>query len=145
MSSASRKSRLSDRGTRAFKSFVRGAGDRRLERTIGSHVGLRLLFDQVAQRVPAFAISFAGELQCDLRRSDGTLTVWTIDTRSGSAVARRGVAEQPAVTARLTVADFVRITAGQLDAGTALLDGRLDLAGDFSVVTRLGGLFSRRR
>ena len=35
------------------------------------------------------------------------------------------------------------MTAGELDAGNALLDGRLDLSGDFSVVTRLGFLIRR--
>jgi len=89
-------------------------------------------------------VTFAGELQCELRRIDGTLRIWTIDTRSGRAVARPGAADAPALKARLTVADFVRIAGGELDAGRALLDGRLDLAGDFSVVTRLGDLFGRR-
>ena len=96
---------------------------------------------QVAARVPGFAVRFAGELQCDLRRTDGTLSTWTIDTRSGRAIARSGPAEAPALTVRLTVADFVRMTAGELDPGSALLDGRLDLSGDFSVVTRLGMIF----
>lgn len=133
--------RLGERGSAAYRAFVRGASDRRLELTIGSHGGLRMLMAQVAARVPGFAVKFAGELQCDLRRSDGSFSTWTIDTRSGRAVARAGPAERPALTARLSVADFVRMTAGELDPGNALLDGRLDLSGDFSVVTRLGARF----
>jgi putative sterol carrier protein len=119
---------------------VRSSSDRRLELTIGTRPGLAMLFDALAARMPAFALAF-GELQCDLRRSDGSLTVWTIDTRSGSAAARRGPAERPALTARLSVANFIRIAAGELDPGRAVLDGRLDFAGDFGVVTRLTSIF----
>ncbi len=138
VSTARLQVRLRDRGTRGFRSFVRRSGDRRLERTIGSRMGLRIVFDRIAAGVPGFAVTFAGEFQCDLRRTDGSLRTWTIDTRSGRVIARRGVADSPLVTARLSVADFVRVVGGELDPGRALLDGRLDLAGDFSVVTRLG-------
>ena len=133
--------RIGERGSAAYRSFVRGASDRRLELTLGSRAGLRMLMAQVAARAPGIAVKFAGELQCDLARSDGSVSTWTIDTRSGRAIARSGPAERPALTARLTVADFVRMTAGELDPGSALLEGRLDLAGDFSVVTRLSALF----
>ncbi len=134
---------MNDRGAQAFRSFVSRSGDRRLEWTIGSRLGLRLVFRRFAERVPGFAVSFAGELQCDLLRTDGTLRTWTIDTRSGRAVARCGLADAPGVTAQLTVADFVRIVGGELDPGRALLDGRLDLKGDFGVVTRLGDVLDR--
>jgi hypothetical protein len=130
--------RLGERGSAAYRSFVRGSSDRRLELTIGSRAGLRMLMAQVAAQVPGFALRFAGELQCDLVRGDGRLSTWTIDTRSGRALARSGPADAPALTARLSVADFVRMTAGELDPGNALLDGRLDLKGDFSIVRLLG-------
>jgi putative sterol carrier protein len=41
------------------------------------------------------------------------------------------------------LADFLRMAAGDLDAGRALLTGRLDLAGDFSLAQRLGEMFGR--
>lgn len=132
--------RAAARGTRAYRSFVRGASDRRLELTAGSRAGLRMLMSQVAARVPGFAAKLGGQFQIDLRRSDGTVTTWTLEARGDRIVARAGQARAPLLTARLSVADFVRMTAGELDPGNALLDGRLDLAGDFSVVTRLGFL-----
>jgi hypothetical protein len=135
------RTRVGAGGSRAFKSFVRSSSDRRLERTIGTRAGLRMLFAQLAVRVPSFAATLAGELQCDLRRSDGSLTIWTIDARSGRAIARRGPANRPALTARLSVADMIRMAAGELDPGRAVLEGRLDFAGDFGVMNRLTSLF----
>ena len=41
------------------------------------------------------------------------------------------------------MADFVRMAGGDLDAGKALLIGRLDLEGDFDVAGRLGDMFGR--
>jgi hypothetical protein len=133
--------RLGASGSRAFKTFVRNSSDRRLELTFGTRAGLRMLFAQLAVRVPAFAATLAGELQCDLRRGDGSLTVWSIDARSGRATVRQGPAARPALTARLSVADMIRIAAGELDPGRAVLEGRLDFAGDFGLMTRLTSLF----
>ena len=129
---------MNERGAAAYRSFVRSADDRRLERTVGSRAGLRMLMAQVAARVPGFAAKLGGELQCDLRRNDGSVSTWTLEMRGDRVVARAGPAHAPLLTARLSLADFVRMTAGELDPGNALLDGRLDLSGDFSVVTRLG-------
>ena len=66
---------------------------------------------------------------------------WTIDASAGRARAREGAATSPAVTVKLTVADFVRMAALELDPGAALLDGRLDVAGDFAVASQLGEMF----
>ena len=102
-----------------------------------------MLFAQLAARLPAFATTFAGELQCDLHRSDGSTTSWTIESGPGRAIARRGPAKRPALTARLSVADMIRIAAGELDPGRAVLEGRLDFAGDFGVMNRLMSIFAR--
>jgi putative sterol carrier protein len=49
----------------------------------------------------------------------------------------------PRLVVKLTVADFVRIAGGDLDAGKALLTGRMDLTGDFSLAARLGSMFGQ--
>ena len=135
------RARLGASGTRALKSFVRSSSDRRLELAFGSRAGLQMLFTQLAARLPAFAAAFVGELQCDLHRRDGSLTSWTIEAGRGRAIARRGPAKRPALTARLSVADIIRIAAGELDPGRAVLEGRLDFAGDFGVMNRLMSIF----
>jgi hypothetical protein len=138
------RARVTRRGGLVLKGYIRRSGDRRIEVTLGTRIGLRVLFGQLAARVPGFARAVGGELQCDLSRSDGSLTIWTIDTRSGTPIARPGEADRPDLTARLSVADLFRISAGELDPGRAVLEGRLDFAGDFGVMNRLVSLFGRR-
>ena len=133
-----------DRGEQAFQAFVRRSSDERLERTAGSERGLRLIFGAMAQAYePARADGFAGALQYDLRRGDGRLAQWTVEVDGERATVRPGPAPAPALTLKLTVADFLRMAARDLDAGKALLTGRLDLEGDFSLAQRLGEMFGQ--
>lgn len=133
---------LQNQGLRALRAFVRHSGDRRLERTIGSERGLARVFRGAAARFdPARSDGFTGELQFDLRRSRGTMSHWVITVAHQRATARPGTTEGPALTAQLPVADAIRILAGELDAGAAVLEGRLDLIGDFGVARLLGPMF----
>jgi putative sterol carrier protein len=132
------------RARRTFEAFVRRAGDARLERIAGSDAALKLMFAAMTRAYqPDEAHGFAGELEFDLRRTDGRVAHWTVCVEPRRALARRGRAAAPALTLELTVADFLRIAARDLDAGRAILTGRLDLAGDFSLAQRLGEIFGR--
>ena len=131
--------------TRAFGAVVRRCSDRTLERTLGSERGLGQLFSRTAERFdPERADGFTGDLRFDLRRSSGTISTWTITVAHDQATARAGGEEGAALTASLTVADALRILAGELDVGNAILEGRLDLAGDFGVAMGLGAMFGGR-
>jgi putative sterol carrier protein len=133
-----------DRGEQAFQAFVRRSSDDRLERTVGSERGLKLVFGAMAQAYePDKAHGFAGELQYDLRRADGTVRRWTVRVDPRRATAHPGRATAPALTLKMTVADFLRMAAQELDAGKALLTARLDLEGDFSLAQRLGEMFGQ--
>ena len=135
---------LAERGERAFQSFVRRSDDRRLERTVGSDRGLRLIFAAMEQAyVPEAAGGFSGELQYRLTRSDGTAVDWTVTIDAEGASARPGPARAPALKLAIGVADFVRIAGRDLDPGKALLTGRLDLEGDLAVAARLGEMFGQ--
>jgi alkanesulfonate monooxygenase SsuD/methylene tetrahydromethanopterin reductase-like flavin-dependent oxidoreductase (luciferase family)/putative sterol carrier protein len=137
-------SALTERGERAFRAFVRRSDDRRLERTVGSDRGLRMLFGAMARAyTPAAANGFTGEVQYDLRRADGRLAPWTVAIASDRAVARPGPASAPALTLKLAVADFVRMAGRDLDPGKAMLTGRMDLEGDFALAARLGEMFGQ--
>lgn len=126
----------------AISSLVRGATDRRLERTVGSRAGLALLFGVMARRfAPEKAGEFAGVIQYRLRAEDDGVREWLVEVEGGRARARRGAAADPRVTLSLALADFVRLAAGELDPGKALLTGRLDVEGDVSVAVRLGEMF----
>lgn len=136
---------LSDLAQRRFARFVGRAPDARLERVVGSRAGLRTVFGAMARRFdPAGAAGFVGDLQFDLLRpASGAVTSWTVAAGPTSAVARPGASSAPAVVVKLSVADFARLAAGELDPGRALLSGQLDLEGDFAVATRLGAMFGR--
>ncbi len=127
-----------------FRAFVHRSDDRRLERTVGSRLGLRVLFTVLRSGLsPARTEGFVGELCCELRTDGGALRVWTVDIGAEQTVVRRGRGDDPRLTVKLSVADFVRIAGGDLEAGRALLTGRLDLEGDFSAATELGALLGR--
>jgi alkanesulfonate monooxygenase SsuD/methylene tetrahydromethanopterin reductase-like flavin-dependent oxidoreductase (luciferase family)/putative sterol carrier protein len=135
---------LADQGERAFKAFVRRSDDRRLERTAGSARGLKVLFGAMAQAYePDKAAGFSGDLQYDLRRSDGQLVSWTVSIGPERATVRPGTASAPALTLKLGLVDFVRMAGGDLDPGKALLTGRMDMEGDLAVAARLGEMFGQ--
>jgi Luciferase-like monooxygenase/SCP-2 sterol transfer family len=135
---------LAERGEKAFRVFVRRSDDRRLERTVGSDRGLKLLFGAMAQAYrPDKSGGFSGELLYELRRGNGAVVRWTVAIAPDSASARAGDATAPAVTVKLGVADFVRMAGRDLDPGKALLTGRMDLEGDLALAARLGEMFGQ--
>jgi alkanesulfonate monooxygenase SsuD/methylene tetrahydromethanopterin reductase-like flavin-dependent oxidoreductase (luciferase family) len=135
---------LERRGEDAFRAFVRRSDDRRLERTIGTGQGLRVIFSAMqSQFVPSGAGGFTGDLLYELRFADGRVRPWTVTISPDRAHARPGRPPDPRLTVKLTVADFVRLAGGDLDAGSALLTGRMDLEGDFSLAARLGEMFGQ--
>jgi putative sterol carrier protein len=103
-----------------------------------------VLFGAMAQAyVPSSAAGFGGDLQYDLRRSNGELVSWTVTLGPEHASVRPGTASAPALTLKLGVADFIRIAGGDLDPGKALLTGRMDMEGDLAIAARLGEMFGQ--
>jgi putative sterol carrier protein len=134
-------SRLRERGEQAFAAFVRRSDDRRLARTLGSDLGLRVLFGGMTQRFrPDKAQGFTGDIQYELR-ADGVVKSWVVSVEGRRASARPGRSSAPRLTITTGVADFLRIAARELDPGKALLTGQMVLEGDFKVATRLGEMF----
>ncbi len=134
----------SDIVTRAIGAYVRRSSDAQLERTLGSRRGLRRVFGAMTARLdPEAAAGFAGAIGYDLHRADGTREPWTVAIAGGRATAAPGRAADPAVTVTVGVGDFLRIALRQADADRLLLDGRLDLSGDWAVASRLGAMFGR--
>ena len=133
--------RLRETGEQAFAAFVRNSDDRRLERTVGSDIGLRVLFGGMTQRFrPDKAQGFTGDIQYALR-ANGEVKPWVITIDGRTASARPGRSDDPKLTISTGVADFLRIAARQLDPGKALINGSMVLEGDFAVATRLGEMF----
>ena len=135
---------LEARGEQAFQSFVRRASDERLARTAGSAAGLKLLFAGMERQfVAERAAGFTGDIQYNLRAADGTVRSWTVTVDGDRAIARPSASDAAKLTITLSVADFVRIAGSDLDPVKAVLTGRLELAGDFSVAMRLGEMFGQ--
>jgi len=134
--------RLQERGEAALGALVRRAGDRGLERTLGSDAGLRVIFTGMARRFrPKRAQGFSGVIQYELRAQDGTERPWTVMIDGERASVAPGRAAEPAVTVGIGVADFARLIARELEPGKALMSGRLTLSGDVSVAMRLSEMF----
>jgi alkanesulfonate monooxygenase SsuD/methylene tetrahydromethanopterin reductase-like flavin-dependent oxidoreductase (luciferase family)/putative sterol carrier protein len=133
--------RLQEGGEAAFGAFVRASDDRRLERIVGSRMGLRMIFGTMAQRFrPERAGGFAGEIQYELSGAGG-VQPWVVAVDGDRASTRPGHASAPALTIRIGVADFARLAARELDPGKAMMSGRLELEGDFQVAAKLGEMF----
>lgn len=129
----------------ALRTWVHDADDRTLERVLRRGPALRALFAALARAYrPEGAEGFEGALVFEMRTSDGGVRRWTIAVASGRATAHPGPAADPALTLQLALPDVARFAAGELDPGRALLEGRLDLKGDFGLATRLGEMFGRR-
>ncbi|HEY6758050.1 MAG TPA: LLM class flavin-dependent oxidoreductase [Baekduia sp.] len=141
---AALRSRLEDRGERAFRAFVARSDDARLAKTAGSGAGLKVLFGAMERQfVPERAGGFAGDIQYNLRAEDGSVRSWTVAIDAARARARPGESPEPKLTITLAVADFVRIAGQDLDPVKAVLTGRMQLAGDFGVALKLGEMFGQ--
>ncbi|MFL5819146.1 MAG: LLM class flavin-dependent oxidoreductase [Solirubrobacteraceae bacterium] len=135
--------RLAERGEAAVGAFVRRSDDRRLERTIGSQAGLRVVFAGMARRfAPERARGFEGDIQYELTpRNGGPPRQWVVSISDGRARAQPGRSTDPTVTIRMALGDFVRLVGGELEPGRALMAGQLEVDGDFSVAARIGEMF----
>jgi alkanesulfonate monooxygenase SsuD/methylene tetrahydromethanopterin reductase-like flavin-dependent oxidoreductase (luciferase family) len=121
------------------------ASNERIEQVLGGAAAQRALFAVIASGFDAdHAAGFAGRIVYELGMSDGSHRSWTIEVQGRRATARRGSAAGAALTIRVPLADFVRVSA---DAGSFLpliLDGRLTMDGDLSLANRLADMFGGR-
>jgi putative sterol carrier protein len=78
-----------------------------------------------------------------LRDEGGEVRSWTVAIDGDKASARPGASSSPRLAITLSVADFARTAGRDLDPVKAVLTGRLELAGDFTVAMRLGEMFGQ--
>ncbi len=132
-------SRLQRAGESAFGAFVRGRSDEQLERVVGSKAGLRVLFKGMERAfVPEKANGFSGEVQYVLTGRNGARE-WVLRIENGErAVAAPGRARDPVVTFKMSLPTFARIAAQEAHPAKAMLEGDLEVSGDFEAAARLG-------
>jgi alkanesulfonate monooxygenase SsuD/methylene tetrahydromethanopterin reductase-like flavin-dependent oxidoreductase (luciferase family)/putative sterol carrier protein len=134
--------RLDRAGEAAFASLVRGRSDERLERMFRGP-GLWVIFKGMERAfVPEKAAGFEGEVQYDLRSSSGTRS-WVLKIANGRARTRRGTAEDPQLTMRVSLPDFIRMAAQEEHPPKLFLTGRIEVEGDFAVAGRLAEMFGQ--
>ncbi|MGP4021782.1 SCP2 sterol-binding domain-containing protein [Actinomadura sp. 3N407] len=89
---------------------------------------------------PSASGGFTGELEIRLTRTGGE-TAWTLGIGKTRARARQGPAKDPALTLTMSTADFLRTLAGDANPASLIMDGRLELRGDFELAPRLSEMF----
>jgi putative sterol carrier protein len=67
--------------------------------------------------------------------------VWHIAIADRECSLTPGAAARPDVTITMSAQDWEALMAGKLDAYTAFLQGRIEVAGDLSLAMKLQGLF----
>ena len=135
---------IEERGEQAFQAFARRVDDQRLERLAGSARGLKVIFSAMERMYrPERGAGFAGDIVYELRDKDQQVRAWTVSVNPRRARARPGAAPDPSLRIKISLADFLRLAARDLEPGKALLEGRMDLEGDFNVAAKLGEMFGQ--
>ncbi len=128
----------------AIARFVRGASDDQLERRFGNQLAQRAIFSGMARQFePKFAFGFEGDIAYELTHvgNGQAPSRWTVRVAGDSASAIPGSSHSPAVTFRLSVADFARLVAEQVEPQELLFGGRFEVEGDLRLATRVREMF----
>jgi alkanesulfonate monooxygenase SsuD/methylene tetrahydromethanopterin reductase-like flavin-dependent oxidoreductase (luciferase family) len=149
------RSRLADLGDEARRSLqrggqgalarlVRGASDAQLERRFGSDFAQRAVFTGMARQFePKFAFGFEGDIAYELAHygNGKTPSRWTVRVRDGAAAVVPGIEGSPAITFKLSVPDFARLIAEEVEPQELLFSGRFGVDGDLTLATRVPEMF----
>jgi alkanesulfonate monooxygenase SsuD/methylene tetrahydromethanopterin reductase-like flavin-dependent oxidoreductase (luciferase family) len=131
-------------GQEALARLVRGASDEQLERRFGSDLAQRAIFTGMARQFePKFAFGFEGDIAYELSHHGNgkAASRWTVRVRDGAATVVPGVDGSPAVTFKLSIPDFARLIAEEVEPQELLFSGRFDVAGDLTLATRVPEMF----
>ncbi|MGH9773596.1 MAG: LLM class flavin-dependent oxidoreductase [Candidatus Acidiferrales bacterium] len=119
--------------------LVRGRTDRQLQRMMPFLAPT--IFKGMARSFrPERAHGFSGEIEFQLETNSQTIN-WVVEVAAGNASARRGPARQPRVALRMSVPDFARISSGELELMSVVMQGRLKAEGELRLVGMLGEMF----
>jgi alkanesulfonate monooxygenase SsuD/methylene tetrahydromethanopterin reductase-like flavin-dependent oxidoreductase (luciferase family) len=131
-------------GQEAIARLVRGASDAQLERRFGSDIAQRAIFSGMARQFePKFAFGFEGDIAYELgHHGNGKPpSRWTVRVKDGAASVVPGIEGEPAITFKLSVPDFARLIAEEVDPQELLFAGRFGVEGDLALATRIPEMF----
>jgi SCP-2 sterol transfer family len=109
-------------------------------------VAQRAIFTGMARQFdPKFAFGFEGDIVYELEHhGDGRPPErWTIHVEDSRATAVPGGNGDPAVKLRLSVPDFARLVAEEVNPQELFFGGRFHVEGDFQVIARLPEMFGQ--
>jgi alkanesulfonate monooxygenase SsuD/methylene tetrahydromethanopterin reductase-like flavin-dependent oxidoreductase (luciferase family) len=123
--------------------LLRGRGEAQLDRVFGTPPAQAMIFRGMERAFRAGpAESIRGTLQYDLTSRAGTRR-WVVRVSNGRLAASPGTASHPNATLRMPVVTFARIAAGQQTAGSAAMQGQLQIDGDLALVARISALLGQ--
>lgn len=137
--------RVARRAADALEAVLDRGSPTLVRRTVASEVVMFVVFRGMARTLQGAAREgeLRGDLQFDLVGPRNARRAWTVSAGPLRAVVHRGPSDAPTLVLRTTADDLLRLVSGRLDAGDALLDGRLDLEGDLALAVRMSDLFRR--
>jgi alkanesulfonate monooxygenase SsuD/methylene tetrahydromethanopterin reductase-like flavin-dependent oxidoreductase (luciferase family) len=131
-------------GQGALAKLVRGASDGQLERRFGKDFAQRAILTGMARQFePKFAFGFEGDIAYELTHHGNSRprSRWTVRVQDDAAVVLPGRGGSPAITFRLSVPDFARLVAEEVDPQELLFSGRFNIEGDLTLATRVPEMF----
>jgi SCP-2 sterol transfer family len=138
------RERVRAAGQQALSRLVRGASDDQLERRFGSDWAQRAIFTGMARQFePKFAYGFKGDIAYELSHHGNgkPASRWTVRVGEDKATVVQGAGSDAAITFKLSVPDFARLIAEQIDPQELLFEGRFDIEGDLGLATRVPEMF----
>jgi alkanesulfonate monooxygenase SsuD/methylene tetrahydromethanopterin reductase-like flavin-dependent oxidoreductase (luciferase family)/putative sterol carrier protein len=136
--------RLQSAGESAFAAFVRSRSDAQLARIFGSDRGMRLIFKGMEMAfVPERSNNFAGDIQYEFTGGRNGDRGWIVQIADGQIATKPGRASEPVLTMKTSVPLFARMAAQQVHPAKAMMEGDLEVTGDFELATRLAEMFGQ--
>jgi alkanesulfonate monooxygenase SsuD/methylene tetrahydromethanopterin reductase-like flavin-dependent oxidoreductase (luciferase family) len=136
---------LRGRGQAGLRRVVGRTSDARLEQIFAGTQAQRVVFGMITRGFqPGKAAGFDGAIVYDLGMADGTRRAWAIEIRDGQARARQGGSPDPALTIRVSLADFVRVLTTAGSFYPLIVDGRMTMDGDLGLANRIAAMFGGR-
>ena len=123
--------------------FVRGRSDAQLERLVGSDPALGVIFKGMERSfVPEKANGFSGEVQYELTTSNGPKH-GSADRIWAACRNRAGHRAEPGSHLSDVGPMFARIASQEVHPAKAMMEGGLQVTGDFDAAARLGEMFGQ--
>ena len=80
-------------------------------------------------------------IRWDIATPERAVVTYELDVSDGECTVSRGARSEPRVVLAMSLADFLRLVTGSLDAHQALAEGKIKVEGDLALATELSEWF----